>query len=91
MTYYALAPRLVNDSDELPVSMRSYTKSFVDYGLGQILAMDEKEAKASMYLQNADKDRERFRIEMASRSKSGPMTIQMVDALDAEDGTLEIQ
>lgn len=91
ITYYALSPRLVYDTDELPVSMRGYTKSFVDYGLGQILAMDEKEVKASMYLKNADTDRERFRVEMASRSKTGPITIQMIDAIDAEDGTLEIQ
>lgn len=91
ISYYKLNPVLVNDTDELPTPMKGYTKSFVDYALSQAYYLDSKEDKGAVYLKSAEVEADRFRQEISSRNKSGPQTIQVVDALDAEDGTLEIQ
>lgn len=91
LSYYKRSPLLVDDTDELPVSMRSYTKSFVDYGLAQAFYLDEKDQKGDRFLASAETERALFKKEMAGRSKSGPQMITMTEAVDAEEGYLEIQ
>jgi hypothetical protein len=71
--------------------MKGYTKSFIDYALSQAYYLDSKEDKGAVYLASAETEAQRFRTEISSRNKSGPLTINVIDALDAEDGTLEIQ
>lgn len=41
--YNKQTPILVNDTDEIPVPMQSYTKSFVDYGNAMALNKDNKD------------------------------------------------
>lgn len=85
IAYYKLNSVLVNDSDELPVSMRGYTKSFVDYALSMAYYMDEKDQKGLLFSSNAKEELERFRSEITPRSKSGPVTIRAFEPIDGDE------
>lgn len=89
VTYYKLTPVLVNDTDELPVSMRGYTKSFVDYGLSQAYFMDEKDQKAMSFLNQALEGLAVFRQEITPRSKSGAVMMTIVNDVNAEGDLLD--
>ncbi len=90
IVYYKMNPVLVNDTDELPVSMRSYTKSFVDYGLSQARYSDEKQSFARDMLASAEAEIERFKQEITPRAKTGPQYITMTDAMTGEDGVVDL-
>lgn len=90
LVYYKTSPVLVNDTDELPVSMRNYTKSFVDYGLSQARYTDEKQGIARDFLASAEAEMERFIQEITPRSKTGPQYITMTDAMTGEDGVIDL-
>lgn len=77
--YYKLSPVLVEDTDQLPVSMWGYTKSFVDYGHSQALFKDSKPDEAAIKLQEAAALLQRFRTELAPRSKTGATYIEIVE------------
>lgn len=85
IAYYKLAPILVNDTDELPISMHGYSKSFVDYGLAQAYFLDEKEKKGQFFLSSAMEGLESFRSEITPRAKSGPQTITFVEDMYGSD------
>lgn len=85
ITYYKLPTVLVNETDELPVSMRGYTKSFVDYCLSQAYYLDGKSADGDRYLVSAKEEKDRFRSEIGSRHKSGVETIKLADPISGED------
>lgn len=85
VVYYSLPTVLTNDTDELPVSMRGYTKSCVDYALANAYYLDTKLADGDRRMAAADAELERFRQELASRSKTGPTAINIVNPIDGED------
>jgi hypothetical protein len=89
VTYYKYNALLTNDTDELPVVMRGYTKSFVDYALGNAYLLDDKDQKGAMFLKNADVELERFRNEITPRSKTGPQTINVTDSIDGDDNSYQ--
>ena len=79
--YPLLFTPLDDDTDELPISIKPYSKSFVDYGLAQALYKDQKPNEASKKEQDADVELERFKTEIAPRAKTGPTMIALVEPL----------
>lgn len=84
ITYPSLAAQMVNDTDELPVSMRGYTKSFVDYALSQAYYKDVKIKEAQLKENNAEAQLNRFKMEIAPRLKTGATMIDIVESLGGE-------
>lgn len=84
-SFYRFGTTMVNDTDELPVPFRSYTKSFVDYGKAQALAKDGKETESVVYQQSANLAKADFTAEMSPRDVSGPTYINVVESLGGED------
>lgn len=85
LTYYKVPTNLLNDTDELPVSMQRYTKSFVNYALGQAYYLDNKLDRGDRYNSEAIGDMAKFRAEIAPRQKTGPQFIQIISPISAED------
>jgi hypothetical protein len=83
--YYKTNTVLVNDTDELPVVMRNYTKSFVDYSFAQACFLDQKDEKGMVFVNIANGELEKFRSEIAPRWKTGPQYIDIVSPLGSED------
>lgn len=83
--YYAMPPILDNDDDELPLVMKPYSNSFVNYGLGQAYMLDQKTELAVNFLTLANNDLERFKLNITPRGKTGPKFIQFTDSTSAED------
>ena len=85
IAYYKMNPVLVNDTDELPVSMRSYTKSFVNYGHAQALDKDGKASEATIKENRAMADKKDFLNEITPRANTGIVYIDTVEAIDGDD------
>lgn len=81
IVYYSLGTTLVNDTDELPLSMRGYTKSFVEYGQIQAQYKDNKmtilEKKAA---EVGLKDE--FKKQLVPRNKTGQTMVDIVESFD---------
>ena len=82
--YYKRNTLLEDETDELPVSMQSYTKSFIDYGLAQAYYLDEKTELASLHEGKANNELERFRMEITPRTRSGPQSIKIVESIEGD-------
>ena len=85
IAYYKLQNPLVDDIDELPVSMKAYTKSFVDYSLAQAYYLDNNANMGDRFMGFANMEMNKFKIQIAPRSMSGPQTITFTDVLSGED------
>lgn len=85
ITYYKMQPILVDETDVLPVSMQSYTKSFTDYGLAQAYYFDNKPEMGDRYLGMAQSGLETFKSQITPRSKTGPQYITLTDTVNAEE------
>ena len=85
LTYYRIGTQMVNDTDELELYMRGYTKSFVDYGVAQAYYKDNKTVEGQTYLALANGAKEQFKQELAPRDKSGPTLIDIVEAVSGEE------
>lgn len=83
--YYKIPSRLTNESDELPFSLRSYTKSFTEYALAQALYMDKQVAEADRHMASANNDAQKFLSEITPRSQTGISTIQIVAPISDND------
>lgn len=85
LTFYRFGTTLVNDTDELPLPMRSYTKSFVQYGLSQALFKDSKVVESQKSMIEANTDKLSFVSNIVPRDQSGPETITLTDVTTGED------
>jgi len=83
--YYAMQPSMNNDDDELPLVMKPYSNSFVNYGLCQAYMLDQKTDLGVNYLTLANNDLERFKLNITPRGKTGPKYIQFTDSITAQD------
>lgn len=81
LVYNKLQPRLVNDDDQLPVIMRGYTKSFVDYALSQALWKDSKIELANSKENQCLQALQAFRSEIAPSVRTGPTMVQIVEGV----------
>lgn len=85
LEYYKRNPILVNDTDELPFAMRSYSNSFVNYGLAEAYYNDDKEEKGDRYLARANKDKQLFISEMTPRSFTGVELMDVTHSIFGDD------
>lgn len=81
LIYYKLSVHMDDDMDEIPTPMRSYTKSFVDYGLGQALFKDGKKGESTDKLAEAYAAKDRFKKELTPRLQSGNTIMDIVEDL----------
>lgn len=82
--YYKLTRKLENDNDLLPVPMRGYTKSYVDYNVIQAQYKDRKiSLPEKISMEKALEDG--FRSQLTPRSKTGPTNIDLVDIVGGND------
>ena len=86
ITFYRIGTTLVNDTDELELPMRAYTKSFVDYGLAQAHYKDQKEETGNNLMLIANAAKQQFKQELTPRMKTGPTTVDIVEPVSAWDG-----
>ena len=77
--YYSFPAPLQNDTDVLSNSLRTYTKSFVDYCVAQSYAKDGKMQEYQAKMTEAESERDRFKRESAPRNKTGPTMISVVE------------
>lgn len=75
---------MVNDTDELPLPLRPYTKAFVNYALAQALFKDDKDQKYALKMQEVAQDKQMFLSQLGGRDNSGPKTIHIVEPISAE-------
>jgi len=87
--YYKTRTVLENAVDELPVVMRPYTRSFVDYCVGEAYYNDGKEGLGDRYASRAEGQRKEFVNMITPRNKGGINMITMTDPVDSDDGTWE--
>ena len=85
ITFYRFGTIMVNDTDTLPLPMRSYTKSFVDYGLSQAYLKDEKLDHYDRSIALANIAKADFVTKLTPRDQSGPSMVDIVEAIDAQD------
>lgn len=85
IVYSSTRTALTNDADELPVVMRPYSKSFVNYNVAQAYYVDGKVNEGDRYMAMAEKDRLDFINEITPRSKTGVQTIKTIESIDGED------
>lgn len=85
ITFYRFGTTMVNDTDELPLPMRSFTKSFVDYGLGQALFKDGKTNEYDRMIALANGAKQDFVNKITPRDKSGPTYVDLVEPISGED------
>lgn len=90
LVFYRLGTTLVNDTDTLPLPMRGYTKSFVNYSLAQALFKDGKVAEYDRKIIEANSDKQTFVVQLSDRDKSSTTYIDMVEPITGEDGLLEL-
>lgn len=86
IAFYRFGTTMVNDTDELPLPMRPYTKSFVDYVEAIALMKDGKQSEYRDKLTEAVAGKRNFVSKLSPRDKSGPTTIEIVEATSGEDG-----
>lgn len=86
MTFYRFGTTMVNDTDELELPMRAYTKSFVDYGLAQAFLKDGKSEDYKQKLSEANTAKEQFKQELTPRMKTGPTMVDVVEPVSSWDG-----
>lgn len=85
VTYYKTRDYLTTDADELPVVMRAYSKSFVDYCTAQAYYMDEKNGAGDRYQAQAEKEKNQFVQQITPRQKTGPQYIKIVEQVSVDD------
>jgi hypothetical protein len=90
LVYYKTSPVLANETDELPVVMRAYTKSFIDYGESQARKRDGKIPEAQTLEQSAKNDRSTglaaFVKHITPRAFTGVTFVEEVEPTSGEDG-----
>jgi hypothetical protein len=85
LIFYRLGTTLKNDTDELPLPMRGYTKSFVDYNLAQAFLKDGKLAEYQQKMAETAIAKQGFINELVPRDKTGPQMIKLVEGISGED------
>lgn len=85
LTYYQFGTTMVNDTDLLPLTMRPYTASFVDYVVAQALYKDEKDQQGDRRMAFANQMKKEFVTNIAPRDRSGPTMIDIVEPISGQD------
>ena len=86
ITFYRIGTTMPNDTDELELPMRGYTKSFVDYGLAQAFLKDGKSIESQQKLVEANVGKAQFTSQLSPRMKTGPTMVDVVEPINSFDG-----
>jgi hypothetical protein len=86
IVFYRFGTVLVNDTDELPLPMRSFTTGFVEYGLGNALFKDGKTTESDRKFGMANSAKKDFVNKIVPRDKTGPTQIDIVEPTQGDDG-----
>lgn len=86
VAYFALNSPLAADTDEIPLPMHGYTKSFIDYAQAQALGKDGKPQESLTRATSADGELQRFKMEISPRNRSNVTMIEQVETIDNGDG-----
>ena len=84
IAFYRFGTTMINDTDILPLPMRSYTKSFVDYGLSQAYLKDEKLDHYDRSIALANVAKAEFLSKLSPRDQSSQTMVDIVEAVDAQ-------
>ena len=83
--FYRTGTPMLNDTDQLPLPMRPYTKSFVDYALGQAYQKDGKVQQAESRINEAYNKKVMFTSQISARDKTGPLYVTLTDVTSGDD------
>ena len=72
---------LVNDTDEVPIPMRGFTKSYVDYALARAKRKDNKQQEGDDYENRAYQQLQDFKIKVTPRMRSQTTYIEIVEPI----------
>lgn len=86
ITYSKLNSNLSDDDDELPVPMRGYTKSFIDYCNSMAYYKDNDETKGREFGNKAEISRLQFEREITPRHETGPKYVTLVEPTSEDSG-----
>lgn len=81
--YSRLQTKMTDEGDLLPLPMRGYTRSFVNYALGQAQFKDEKQS--DVLKAEAERDKAQFVTEITPRDTDGAKFIRLDVEPTAED------
>ena len=76
---------MVNDTDELALPMRGYTRSFVDYGLGMAYQKDGKTKDADRKFSDAYGQKDMFVRQLTPRDKSSQTMVHLEEVISGDD------
>ena len=88
LVFYRFGTPLANDTDELAVPMRTYTRSFVDYGVAQALYKDEKDTSADRKMAVLNAQKNEFVLNLGARDKSSNTMIDLTEPITGEDSVI---
>ena len=86
IVFYRFGDVLANDTDELPLPMRTFTTGFVEYALSNALFKDQKTEEASFKAGIANNMKRDFVNKIVPRDKTGPTQISIVEPTSGDDG-----
>lgn len=89
LTYPQRFTPLVNDSDELPQSMKAYTTPIVEYCLGVAYGLDQKDAESQQHNQLYMQGKQDFVAEITPRDETGAEMIDIVDGVSGRQEDVE--
>lgn len=73
------------DNDFLPIQMRSYTNSFVNYAIGEVYYSDNKIERGNIYLNRANAAKNDFISEITPRDFTSVEIMQINNAVNGDD------
>lgn len=76
---------LINDTDEVPQIMKSYTTSCIEYCLYKAYSLDQKDQTADGHFQKFAGYQQAFISEITPRDQTGVKTIDFTDSLAGSD------
>lgn len=85
IVYYKNISPMANDTDELPLSVRPYTGSFVSYVQGNLYIQDGKETIGERKVNSAKEQYNLFISQITPRGKTDPEYIDMVAPLSGDE------
>ncbi len=81
LTYGQRFTPLVNDSDELPQTLKAYTTGCIEYCLAVAYGLDNKDTETQLHQQNFMQSKQDFITQITPRDQTGPHSIQIVDSI----------
>lgn len=85
LNIYQRTTQLVNDGDELPLVMQTYSNSFVNYAVSEAYYIDDKSDMGDRYFARAKTEKDEFIAEITPRNFTNVQTIDIDYVMNAEE------